>query len=64
MSEWLWRKSTRSNQYDNCVEVALEPEVTAVRDSKNPAAGYFAVPAVTWESFLHGLKSGRFDRSC
>lgn len=64
MSEWLWRKSSRSNQYDNCVEVALAPEVTAIRDSKNPAAGHFAVPAETWGSFLHGLKSGRFDRSC
>lgn len=62
MSDWNWRKSTRTGQY-NCVEVALSPEAAAVRDSKNRAAGHFTVPAATWGFFLQDLKSGRFDRS-
>lgn len=61
MAELKWRKSTWSGDY-NCVEVALLSESTAVRDSKDPAAGHFTVRAEQWGFFVHGLKSGRFDR--
>ncbi|QUH05113.1 DUF397 domain-containing protein [Saccharopolyspora erythraea] len=61
MAELRWRKSTRSSQ-TSCVEAAVLPEVTLVRDSKAPAAGHFAVSAVRWRSFLSRVKAGRFDR--
>ncbi|GAB2650177.1 DUF397 domain-containing protein [Saccharopolyspora gloriosae] len=61
MAELKWRKSTWSGDY-NCVEVALSPGSTAVRDSKAPEDGHFTVPAAQWGFFLHTLKSGRFDR--
>ncbi|MFR9728687.1 DUF397 domain-containing protein [Saccharopolyspora sp. MS10] len=62
MTDRKWRKSSWSNAFDNCVEVALSPEVAAVRDSKAPEGGHVAVPAVRWGFFLQGLKTGRFDR--
>lgn len=61
MSELNWRKSSRSNEY-NCVEVALTSEIAAVRDSKDRAAGHFAVSARCWGSFVRRVKDGAFDR--
>ncbi|MFR9728688.1 DUF397 domain-containing protein [Saccharopolyspora sp. MS10] len=61
MRQLEWRKSTRSGDY-NCVEVALSPEVAAVRDSKAPEGRHVAVSAARWGFFLQGLKTGRFDR--
>ena len=56
-----WRKSSYSGQY-NCVEVALTSEIAAVRDSKDRAAGHFAVSARCWGSFVWRVKDGAFDR--
>ncbi|PZS11846.1 MAG: hypothetical protein DLM60_23520 [Pseudonocardiales bacterium] len=39
-----WRKSTRSTDVANCVEVAFASSVVALRDSKNPAGGVLAIP--------------------
>ena len=33
-----WRKSTRSDQGENCVELWRGPRVAAMRDSKKPPA--------------------------
>jgi hypothetical protein len=61
MNDLVWRKSTRTGTTGNCVEVAMTSEVTAVRDSKNPDGGRFAVSAARWRSFLSQLKAGRYD---
>ena len=57
LSGAVWRKSSRSNGASNaaCVEVAFAGPAVAVRDSKNPAAGALAFPAVQWSFFLRDL---------
>lgn len=51
-----WRKSSRTQGANNCVELA---EVGAVRDSKNPHG-----PVLTADltALLGAVKSGRLDR--
>ncbi|MFF0227925.1 DUF397 domain-containing protein [Streptomyces sp. NPDC004629] len=53
----VWRKSSYSgNTGGDCVEVADLPALVAVRDSKNPEAGRFAVAPQAWGFFLRSLK--------
>jgi hypothetical protein len=47
----VWRKSTRSTNASNCVEVAFTDNV-GVRDSKNPEGRTLTVPTTTWTTFL------------
>ncbi|MBB5159983.1 DUF397 domain-containing protein [Saccharopolyspora phatthalungensis] len=55
-----WRKSSRSNQETNCVEVGRIDNGAAVRDTKDRAAGYFTTTAAQWSAFIDAVKSGRF----
>jgi len=59
-----WRKSTRSNNQGNCVEVAfLGDGGAAVRDSKDQGSGsVLRYTASEWTAFLGGVKDGEFDR--
>lgn len=57
-----WKKSSRSADTGNCVEVAVTTEATGVRDTKDRAAGHFTVAPRQWQSFLNQIKNGRFDR--
>ena len=52
-----WRKPSRSNGSGNCVEVAVTPDEVAVRDSKDPEAGYFVLPAAGWQGLLVAVRS-------
>jgi hypothetical protein len=47
-----WRKSSVSGggTNDECVEVALVGQTTAMRDSKNPEGGVLLLPAGAWTS--------------
>ncbi|WP_435876126.1 DUF397 domain-containing protein [Saccharopolyspora shandongensis] len=56
-----WRKSSRSNQETNCVEVGRLGDGAAVRDTKNRAAGYFTTTGAQWAAFVAAVKSDRFD---
>ncbi|PKW14879.1 DUF397 domain-containing protein [Saccharopolyspora spinosa] len=56
-----WRKSSRSAQVTDCVEVGRFGDGAAVRDSKQRTAGYFTVSGDQWRSFVAGVRAGRFD---
>ena len=54
-----WRKSTRSNAANDCVEVApLSGGGRAVRDSKDLAVPALSVAPSGWQAFIEGVKDG------
>ena len=57
-----WRKSSRTQGANNCVEVGRLDDGAAVRDTKNRAAGYFTTTAPQWQAFLDAIRQGRFER--
>ncbi|WP_412542729.1 DUF397 domain-containing protein [Longispora sp. K20-0274] len=57
-SDAHWRTSSRSNGEAQCVEVALLPQVTGVRDSKDQSGPVLAFPPTDWVSFTAALKAG------
>ncbi|MEV0055552.1 DUF397 domain-containing protein [Saccharopolyspora shandongensis] len=56
-----WRKSSRSGNQTDCVEVGRIGSGAAVRDTKDRAAGYFATTPDQWANFVSAIKSGRFS---
>jgi hypothetical protein len=58
--ELLWSKSSFSN--NECVETASFGDGrVAVRNSKDPAAGFLLYEAAEWRAFLAGVRNGEFD---
>ncbi|GGK37882.1 DUF397 domain-containing protein [Pilimelia terevasa] len=61
----IWRKSQRSGNGGNCVEVAdnllAREGLVFVRDSKNPDAAGLAFTAAEWDAFVGGVRDGEFD---
>ena len=56
-----WRKTSKSAQVTDCVEVARIPGGTAIPDTKNPAAGH--ITATRPVRHLHPRhQTGRMDR--
>lgn len=55
-----WRKSTRSNQETNCVEVGALAHGAAVRDTKNRDRGYITATHPQWATFITAVKNDRF----
>ena len=56
LSNAHWRKSTRSQNGGNCVEVAPLAEVIAVRDSKNSSGPVLAISTGAWETFISAIR--------
>jgi hypothetical protein len=54
----VWRKSARSANTSDCVEVALG-SVIGVRDTKARRAGQLTVPASSWAAFLADVTADR-----
>ncbi|WP_330317002.1 DUF397 domain-containing protein [Streptomyces platensis] len=55
---WASGQSSYSGSQGECVEVARNvPQVTAIRDSKDPAGPRLIVGAGAWASFVEALKT-------
>jgi hypothetical protein len=54
--EPTWRKSTRSGNSGNCVEVADAARVILVRDTTNRGGGTLAFTAEAWQGFISSLR--------
>jgi uncharacterized protein DUF397 len=56
-----WRKSTRSDGPNDCVELApLVNGGAAIRDTKNREQGMLVLDRPGWAAFLKGVKTGEF----
>jgi hypothetical protein len=57
-----WRKSTRSDGGDNCVEVAFATNgAVGVRDSKDTTGPVLRFTPAEWDAFTGGVRDGEFD---
>jgi len=57
-----WRKSSYSIGSDStCVEVSIQADGVAVRDSKNPNGPVLQFTMKEWRVFLLGVRSNEFD---
>ncbi|MEU9074123.1 DUF397 domain-containing protein [Kitasatospora sp. NPDC004745] len=62
LSSARWRKSTRSGQGGQCVEVADGYQnIVPVRDSKDPHGPALLFHADAWQSFVTAVRTGEFD---
>ncbi|TDC81451.1 DUF397 domain-containing protein [Actinomadura sp. 7K507] len=51
-----WRKSTRSEDHGNCVELAALPNAIALRDSQAPDGGHLTLTPHAFATLVHRLK--------
>jgi hypothetical protein len=56
----VWRKSSRSNGTNNCVEVATNlAGIVAIRDSKDPEGSALVVDPASFAAFAEAVKSAK-----
>lgn len=59
LTDATWRKSIRSNNGGNCIEVADNlPGVVGLRDSKDPAGPALKFTPDAWAAFVTRVKDG------
>jgi hypothetical protein len=59
----IFRKSSRSGQSGNCVEVATNlPGIVAVRDTKDRTGPTLVFTDLEWSAFVGGVRDGEFDK--
>jgi hypothetical protein len=61
LSTARWRKSTRSSDKANCVDVAVTAGTVAVRDSKHPTGADLIVTPRAWATFTTAVRNHEFD---
>ncbi|GIF74145.1 DUF397 domain-containing protein [Asanoa siamensis] len=60
-SQAVWRKSTKTQQAGQCVEVAKVGDVVGVRDSKDPGGPVLVFTPREFAAFLDGAAKGEFN---
>jgi len=55
-----WRKASRSNAGNDCVEIARISDGYLIRDSKNPDGPRLPLDAPTWAALIDDVKNCRF----
>jgi hypothetical protein len=59
-SRAVWRTSSHTNNGGACVEVAdNQPDVVAVRDSKDRVGPVLAFSRENWRAFVRAIKDGQ-----
>lgn len=64
LSQFVWRKSSRTGNQGQCVEIGFESPtavIAAIRDSKDPHGGALVLTTPQWSTFREQAKAGRFD---
>lgn len=56
-----WIKASRCYGHGDCVELASDGDMIALRDSKNPKAPYLRFPRSELAAFIDGTRRGEFD---
>ncbi|MFC0530415.1 DUF397 domain-containing protein [Phytohabitans kaempferiae] len=60
-SRAVWRKSTRTQQSGQCVEIAAVDQVIGVRDSKDPTGPVLVFTRPAFAAFLQAAAGGEFE---
>lgn len=56
-----WRKSSRSQNTSNCVEVKITDREVLVRDTKDRSIPAHRYTHREWTAFVAGVRDGEFD---
>ncbi|MFF4695652.1 DUF397 domain-containing protein [Streptomyces chattanoogensis] len=61
MSEFNYRKSSYSDDREECVEIATNvPHAIAIRDSKDPGGPILRLAPAAWTLFRNAVTEGQF----
>ena len=60
-TELTWRKASRSNAGNDCVEVAQTTVGYLIRDSKNPAGPRLFLGDEKWTALIDDIKAGKYE---